>query len=195
MTLLLEDLKYNNSVPGWLGSGDMKRLYELAGALEPGSTIVEVGSMHGKSACCMASAASTSNIYCYDFWPGNNIKASDEIIRLNTMERFSEYTERYSNITPIRVKSNLDYEWTGPAVDLFFIDAAHTNPTDWQTIEYWLPNIKSGGIICGHDYYTKERDGIIRYPDVIENANRLVELLESPLILNEFSSVWAIKVK
>jgi predicted O-methyltransferase YrrM len=192
--MLKEDDLYNRQVPGWLGDGDVNVLYRLARTVPPGGTIVEIGSMHGKSACSIASVATDALIYCFDFWPGNDIIASDEIIRLNTIERFTEYTSRYPNIIPNKVSSNLDYGWDKPQIDMFFIDAAHTNPTDWESIEYWLPHIKSGGVICGHDYYTVERSGTCHYPDIIENVSRLEKLLNKKVKLYYRSCIWSIIV-
>ena len=37
-------------------------------------------------------------------------------------------------------------------LDFCFIDADHRYEAVNQNIELWLPKIKSGGIICGHDY-------------------------------------------
>ena len=37
-------------------------------------------------------------------------------------------------------------------LDFCFIDADHRYEAVKQNIELWLPKIKSGGIICGHDY-------------------------------------------
>jgi len=186
-----EQKLYHKQIPGWLGDGDMEAISCLANRAPTGATIVEIGSMHGKSACCLASAKPESIVFCFDFWPGNDIKASDGIIRLNTIERFIEYTKIYPNIIPIKIDSNLDYKWTGPSVDLFFIDAAHTNPTDWQSIEYWLPKIKSGGVICGHDYYTIERNNIVHFPDINENIARLEKMLEKTVTVYEHSCVWS----
>jgi len=35
--------------------------------------------------------------------------------------------------------------------DLIFIDAGHSYPYIREDIDMWLPKLKSGGIICGHD--------------------------------------------
>jgi hypothetical protein len=36
--------------------------------------------------------------------------------------------------------------------DLVFIDADHTKKSVTEDIGVWLPKIKEGGVICGHDY-------------------------------------------
>jgi len=43
-------------------------------------------------------------------------------------------------------------------LDLVFIDADHSYGSIKQDIELWLPKVKAGGILCGHDcegYYTQ----------------------------------------
>lgn len=38
------------------------------------------------------------------------------------------------------------------SLDLVFLDAQHEYDKVKQDIELWLPKVKDGGIICGHDY-------------------------------------------
>jgi len=76
---------------------------------------------------------------------------------------------------------------------MIFIDTLHKNPSDWDTIEYWMIRLKQGGILCGHDYYTIERDGFVSFPDVNENVSRLEKLLEQPVTLYQWSSIWSFK--
>lgn len=42
--------------------------------------------------------------------------------------------------------------------DLFFIDADHRYEGIKKDIELWLPKIRKGGIICGHDYEAHWKD-------------------------------------
>ena len=46
--------------------------------------------------------------------------------------------------------------------DLIFIDALHDYDHIKQDIELWLPKIKQGGVICGHDYNNTRFPGIAR---------------------------------
>ena len=46
-------------------------------------------------------------------------------------------------------------------LDMVFIDANHLYPSIKKDIEIWLPKVKEGGILCGHDaefFYSKLTD-------------------------------------
>ena len=71
-------------------------------------------------------------------------------------------------------------------IDLFFLDASHTNPSDWEILEYFIPFIKTNGIICGHDYDENQ------FPDVVENLKKLELLFNTKVVLFKNSSIWMI---
>jgi predicted O-methyltransferase YrrM len=196
MMQTIEQKEYNKTIPGWLSEWDMIALAKLSSSRRTDATIVELGSMHGKSAYCMATSAPWTNVICYDLWPGHGILGPDKITRENTIELFQSYTNMCKNITPIRINSIDDIQWNiSTPVDMMFLDAAHTNPSDWEMIEYWLPKIVPGGIISGHDYYTEEVHKVIHYPDINENVARLEKILGKPVSLaHRLSSVWSFVV-
>ena len=39
------------------------------------------------------------------------------------------------------------------SLDLVFIDANHTYEAVKEDIKLWLPKVRHGGVICGHDYH------------------------------------------
>lgn len=181
----------NKKIPGWFNEGDMHALSGLASSITNG-TIIELGSMHGRSAFTMSVSSPSSKIFCLDYWGGWMSRTEDNIERPNSIELFKSYTADLINVTPVQLTHDGKTEpiWEEP-VDMVFIDTSHTNPDDWNCIEFWLPKIKKGGIICGHDYYHKGNSEIIHYPDVVENARRLEELLGKPVTLHGFNSVWS----
>lgn len=180
--------QYNETIPGWSSPYDLDILEQLASSV-PAGIIVEVGSMHGRSAYTLAKANPLADIFCIDKWDNHR-----EIINwegyswdnLISTDVFTQWTKDCSNINVIQVQSVLDLQWT-QSVDMVFIDAAHSNPVDWEYIEYWLPKIKPNGIICGHDYSTD-------WPDVIANVERLKQILNSPVKLYKNSSIWSFKI-
>ena len=50
--------------------------------------------------------------------------------------------------------------------DLVFVDASHAYSKAKEDIEHWLPKVKRGGILAGHDYY-------MRWPGVVKAVNEL----------------------
>jgi predicted O-methyltransferase YrrM len=189
-----EQIAHNLTIPGWFGKGDMKALSSLASTLTNG-TIIELGSMHGRSAYCLSMSSPTSKIFCLDYWSGWMCKTTDGVERSNSIETFKSYTSKCENVTPVQLFLDKKTEplWEEP-VDMVFIDTSHTNPDDWNVIEFWLPKIKKGGIICGHDYYTLEANGNVFYPDVVDNVRRLENMLNKEMTFHAESCMWSFVV-
>jgi hypothetical protein len=80
------------------------------------------------------------------------------------------------------------YPYAGEQIDLLFIDAAHTNPSDLKSILYFKNFMKEDGLICGHDYHD-------RYPDVITNVKLLQVMYKTTATFYQNSTMWSIRIK
>lgn len=60
------------------------------------------------------------------------------------------------------------------SVDFVFLDADHVYPRIYEDIQAWLPKVKPGGIIAGHDY-NHPHDGVIQAVNEIL-GNRVVRI-------------------
>jgi len=189
-----EEFKHNTRIPGWFGLGDIKALSELSSNINNG-IIIELGSMHGRSAYCLSKSSPTSKIFCFDYWGDFPCVTADGIERPNSLDLFKSFIIDCPNITPIQLSM---YEKTIPIweepVDLVFLDAGHRNPADWEIIKFCLPIIKKVGILCGHDYYHKDNSDIIHYPDVNENITRLEEILNQKVTPYKYSCMWSFTI-
>lgn len=58
-------------------------------------------------------------------------------------------------------------------LDLVFIDANHTYEHVKLDIHYWMPKIKKGGLICGHDYCGRYR-GVKKAVDEVFDADEII---------------------
>lgn len=185
---------------GWMTEYDLNVISDLALLVPEYSTIVEVGSMFGRSAVCWAThAPKTAHIYCIDNWYSfytQDHPFSDEICLENKfplsgkqydlLEEFKNNTKSFSNIKMIQGNCPSQTYWDNIPIDLFFLDASHTNPSDWEILEYFIPFIKTNGIICGHDYDENQ------FPDVVENLKKLELLFNRKVVLFKNSSIWMI---
>jgi len=195
-----------NNVLGFFNESDQLNAAYLAKQVPENGTIVEIGSLMGKSSVTWAKFSKPSvNIYCIDVFPDffkarestfyeTNIHPDPNVI-YNVYEEFLKNTKNYSNIKMIQgfspnefSESNLQTFNSIKEIDLFFLDASHKNPNDWDNIMFFLPKIKSGGIICGHDYNHPE------YPDVEINVKKLEEILKTKVSLYSNSSLWSFKI-
>ena len=138
-----------------------------------GSKFVEIGSWKGKSSSYMAVEIANSNkdidFYCVDTWEGSiEHKNNTEIsmlydIFLNNMKSIESY------YTPLKMKS-LDAvsRFGDHSLDFVFIDGSHEYEDVKEDIKAWLPKVKPGGILAGHDYYIEGTDW---FPGVKQAVN------------------------
>jgi len=140
--------------------------------LNDGSRIVEVGCWKGKSIAYLAVEVINSGkdikIDAVDTWLGSDEHehVNDPHVKSNTL-----YELFVSNITPVskvinptrmssvEAANNYDDE----SLDVVFIDACHSYECVKEDIIAWLPKVKIGGYISGHDY--SWGDGVKRAVD------------------------------
>lgn len=147
-------------------------LIESLPADTPNLTMVEVGSYAGESAELFADSGKFGRIYCVDSWAFEGAAAVES--------RFDEMLQRTNEAhAPNRIR--LSQPRIGPGlivklkgtsklvsqamrvsqIDFAYIDASHTYENVLADIRAWLPRVKRGGWIGGHDYNWKF-PGVIR---------------------------------
>lgn len=67
-----------------------------------------------------------------------------------TLEEGGIHASRYEQLCGDSAKFGT--YWKRGFIDLVFIDGDHTYTQVKADIQSWLPHIKPGGILCGHDY-------------------------------------------
>ncbi len=112
---------------------------------------------------------------------------STEIEYENVLKRFREN----KNVIINREYSyNANPGYFSKSIDFIYIDASHLYEDVKRDLNDWLPKLKSGGILAGHDYITLNDFGVIQAVDefCIENNFEMV-------ILNTNGGDWALKRK
>ena len=131
---------------------------------------VEVGSWAGLSALAIAQPGVM--LFCVDHWKGNEADCLAEQAKVWTPDvaftTFCRNVRRhlYRGIFPVRCESKVAASCWPYKVDFVYIDADHRYECVKSDIAAWLPHVKSGGIICGHDYS-------IGFPGVYRAVNEL----------------------
>ena len=105
---------------------------------------------------CVEIANSNKNIefYCVDNWKGSiEHLGNPELPKL--YEIFTKNMEPVKDhYTPVKMNSleavNL---FPNESLDFVFIDASHEYEDVKEDIKAWLPKVKIGGILAGHDYH------------------------------------------
>lgn len=153
-------------------------LYEhYVNAAEGGEVFVELGSLWGRSALKMGQLIKDSGkdikFFCVDFWDlrgitdgkwsredldwvkhiglspdTNNIDLCYETF-LTTLFKF----DLQNYVFPIKLSTRSAFRlFKDRSIDFLFIDADHTYEGVREDIMLWLPKVKDGGVISGHDY-------------------------------------------
>lgn len=109
-----------------------------------GAIAVEVGSYAGESASIFASTRRFTRIVCVDVW-------NAPVTRL--AERYYRVRASGWGLETLKLDS-ADAAATFPdgTLDFVYIDTWHTLDAVTRDIRAWLPKVRPGGVLAGHDY-------------------------------------------
>lgn len=152
--------------PGKERDGLKELISVVESKLGRGLKMVEVGSYAGESSAIWAESGVFEKIVCVDAWKNGYDKydAASNTTEL-AEKKFDEIAAKYPCIEKKKCDSKTaakDFE--DGSFDLVYIDAMHTYDAVKTDIEAWLPKVRKGGIISGHDYWSG-RDGLVRAVD------------------------------
>lgn len=162
-------------------------LYELMN--EYGFRVVaEVGCKEGRTTEYLLSAFEDSFVHAVD--PFENVPNEGEsyddwdydAIKKDFINRTFDYQDRLQLHQCLSTDAAFEIE--DGSLDLVFIDAAHDHANVFADIRDWLPKVKKGGLLTGHDFNHK-------FPGVqraVADHFNLMEVQTFP------DSVWAVSV-
>ena len=149
---------------------------------------VEVGCWKGMSAAYMAveiiNSGKNIKFDCVDTWRGGiEHQALPEVINdtlyqefLNNMKPVEGY---YTAIRMPSVEAAATYE--DNSLDMVFIDAGHDYESVKADIIAWMPKLRLGGIMGGHDYNPNDRGGVY---------DAVAEVLPDHKTVNTGAVIW-----
>jgi predicted O-methyltransferase YrrM len=116
--------------------------------IKPDFTIAEVGSYAGVSSEVLA--LHCKKLYCIDTWEDWN----HDCIIFQAMELFDKMKSLYSYVDKLHMRGDEAVSmFPDEHFDLVYIDASHWYDDVINDINTWLPKIKNGGYLAGHDYH------------------------------------------
>lgn len=140
-----------------------------------GVRVVEVGSWTGQSTSVLANivAGYYGQVFAVDHWRGGegteNYEWSKVYDIYTIFKRNMMLLGLWDTVHPLVMDSQTASQiFADGRLDLVFIDADHRYEFVKKDISYWLPKLREGGILCGHDcegYYSE-------YP---EEVKKLIE--------------------
>lgn len=77
-------------------------------------------------------------------------KSTGEVLFTELKKKLSFYKDKYTLI--VGLSEMVSRFFLERSLDMVFIDAAHDYGSIRTDIVSWLPKVKKGGLICGHDY-------------------------------------------
>jgi predicted O-methyltransferase YrrM len=180
---------------GWLRADEGAAYRELARAatsFNARGKIVEVGCWLGRSSSYVAGLcrARDLTLVCVDAWTGSSDRFDAQyrelLARRDIEAEFRRHLDALALAADVRRTTSLAAAATFEpgSVDLVFLDASHDEPAITADIAAWLPTLRAGGILAGHDY-RDDHPGVVAAVDHAV-AQRGLALARGP------GSIWSL---
>ncbi len=162
-----------HNIEGWFTDADAKAYERIVSELpRRGGHVIEIGAWMGRSCACLIelcnAAGKTPRITVVDTFTGSdNDPNQPRIVKehggsvLNVfMANIKPYNYgvlimKYESVAAAKLVKNA-------SLNAVFIDANHDYEYVAPDIKAWLPKLKTGGIIAGHDICGMGHEGVIR---------------------------------
>jgi predicted O-methyltransferase YrrM len=179
---------------GWLTDAEAFGLFQMASALKPGATVVEIGSWQGKSSYCIASGLRSGILYAIDPFngdAGDDVASSREYMEKKTgkdLEQiFQQNMARLGVSSKIRAQKGYsrDFHEQFTTLDALFIDGDHSYAGCSNDFHLYAGKIVPGGWLAFHDYYPDRAE--LGPTQVIE---QLVKTDPQYVFYAQYDSLW-----
>jgi hypothetical protein len=149
-------------VDGWLTDDQAQRLWDRAGELQPGATVVEIGSFRGRSTVITALGLPPDTVVVAIDPHGGNDRGPQEI-RGKEAEAETDHHVFLANLEAAGVRDRVRYvrEFSHDAhhavegdIDLLYIDGAHRFGPARDDIVSWGRRVAPGGTMLIHDSFS-----------------------------------------
>lgn len=129
---------------------------------------IEIGSYAGESAEILLGTGAFTQFYCIDPWE-MNYDPKDSTGDACLLEAERVFDSKFAN-NPVVVKlkmksSDAVTTFQDGTIDFIYIDGNHQYDFVKKDLEDYVPKIKVGGIIAGHDYGGPTTPGVTRAVD------------------------------
>lgn len=172
---------------GWFSAGDIAAYTKLYESMPAAGRTAELGVWQGRSLCSVSEVIRRRRlcVHAIDTFQGTGGE-SDLVhdCQGRLREVFESNLARFGIREQVRVHvgSTLSVAdgFEDASLDLVFIDSDHRYEQVAADIRAWLPKVKPGGLLCGHDYrrpwrhlWGHDRSGVKRAVDEILGKKRV----------------------
>lgn len=153
-------------IPGFFS---FRRLYDQAVAeAAPGSVLVEVGVLFGRSLAYLAVEAARAakglrvvGLDSFDWPPGTQVPGVPPIPREGHEAAARRYLAPLGSLVTLVRASSADGAahqriLGGAPVSFVFLDGAHDRDSVWADCRVWWPRVMPGGVLAGDDFSMAE---------------------------------------
>jgi SAM-dependent methyltransferase len=149
------------------GSAQVTGLTDFIATLSPETRMVEIGCYRGEATAFFLTRV--AHVVCVDPWKDYlEFNNASEPITMTGMDAIEQEFDAVAATTPHRVlKVKLPSleaaaQFPDGTFDLVYIDGNHGYLDVLEDIAAWLPKVKEGGLLAGHDYDVLARPGVPR---------------------------------
>ncbi len=157
-------MKQTQDIDGWF---NYHETYDfLLSTINDGGTFVECGAWLGKSSSYLCDKAEDRiKIFIVDSWLGSENEMDTSYNLTKKQDAYSVFLENmgernFVSVRKLSTEAVLDFE--DGSCDVIFIDMNHTYEHVLQDISMWLPKVKNGGYLAGHDYNKDDWPGVVK---------------------------------
>lgn len=175
----------HTSLPrGGLTLNDVHELYNLVvDNRQHDIKIVDVGCWTGQSTCVLANLAEMygGKVFAIDWFKGSeatNLEWAGKYYNIrgileNNLRQFSFYDKVEIIDAP---STQAVTRFDDNSLDVVFLDADHRYKWIKEDIERWIPKVKPGGILCGHDCEVVLSEGVESLMKVYKDYDTIKEI-------------------
>lgn len=180
-----------NKIEGWLCGFQIPLMWSIFLTLK--GRAVEVGCWKGRATCAFTTSIPKDQfeLFCVDPFLGSS-EHKEDLQGKSTRADFEDNLKNRGLLDSIVVlekySEDAAKDFEDNSLDLVFIDAEHDYDNVKLDILSWSPKLKSGGIICGHDYPEPNQEGA-GFEELAQAVNEEVRDCDN---FNEFSWLWGI---
>lgn len=157
-------------IPGYTDVQDFNFLEDVIGFLPNNGTMLEIGTMLGRSTMFFAETFRKTSkdfkIYSIDLFPKNishqikldaikgDISYLQQLACKSSYELSKDFLRNYDEVTIIKHNLfwNIPKELSQKKLSFIFEDSEHTIQSTQQCLDIYYPKLISSGIYCGDDY-------------------------------------------
>lgn len=180
------------NIPGYLCNAQIPFTF-LIGLDYSDKFIAEIGCWHGRTTTALVLGSQYSaKLFCVDTFLGSE-EHQAELNGRNFRQDFENTLAKFSltqNVVVVeKASSEAAASVENESFDMVWIDAAHDYDNVCLDIRSWTPKLKTGGLICGHDYpHPNDPNG--GFEDLKRSVNQLVRDSDKFRSFGHFAGIW-----